>query len=119
MELRMRSTYGSIEIMDVNTSLDIKNTYGYIDAIFNQMPIGDMHLEATYNHIDLSLPKASKASLTLKTPYGEVLTDLPLVVKSKDNGKRPKSTIIAHLNGGGKEIHAEAGYNKIYLREGK
>ncbi|MEL6945481.1 MAG: hypothetical protein AAFO82_22740, partial [Bacteroidota bacterium] len=93
------------------------NTYGSVDVTFNQIPKGALHLESTYSHVDLSIPKEAKASFTLKTPYGDVLTDMPLEVKAKD---RPtKSTIIAHLNGGGKEIYAESGYNTIYLRETK
>ncbi|MEM8528103.1 MAG: DUF4097 family beta strand repeat-containing protein [Bacteroidota bacterium] len=117
MAIKMRGKYGSIALENVQRDLDILNTYGSIDVVFNQLPKGSLHLESTYSHVDLSLPKDSKASFTLKTPYGEVLTDMPLEVKGSD---RPaKSTIIAHLNGGGKEIYAESGYNTIYLRETK
>jgi len=117
MSVKMRGTYGSIELENVQSDLDILNTYGSIDVIFSQLPKGDLHLESTYSHVDLSIPKNSKASFTLKTPYGEVLTDMPLEIKASDRPQ--KSSIIAHLNGGGKEIYAESGYNTIYLRETK
>lgn len=117
MAVKMRGKYGSIELENVQSDLDIVNTYGSIDVIFSQLPKGDLHLESTYNHVDLSIPKSAKASFTFKTPYGDVLTDMPLEVKGED---RPaKSSIIAHLNGGGKEIYAESGYNTIYLRASK
>ncbi|MEN0045885.1 MAG: DUF4097 family beta strand repeat-containing protein [Bacteroidota bacterium] len=117
MAIKMRGKYGSIELENTQSDLDIVNTYGSIDVIFSQMPRGDLHLESTYSHVDLSIPKDAKASFTLKTPYGDVLTDIPLEVKG---GDRPaKSTIIAHLNGGGKEIYAESGYSTVYLRETK
>ncbi|MEM9884963.1 MAG: DUF4097 family beta strand repeat-containing protein [Bacteroidota bacterium] len=113
--LKMRSTYGSIEVENVETALDILNTYGSVDVIFSRLPKTELRLESTYSHVDISVPKSAKASFTLKTPYGEVLTDMPLEVKA---GKRSsKSTLVAHLNGGGTAVYAEAGYNTIYLRE--
>lgn len=114
--LKMFSTYGSLDLSGIESTVYIKNTYGSIDIKFSKLSNEQQHLEATYSHLDIALPKTAKADFTLKTPYGEVLTELPLEVKANGNIKRNDSTIVARLNGGGTPIYAEANYNKIYLR---
>jgi hypothetical protein len=111
-----RATYGTVQVRGVEHTADIKSTYGGVDVQVTKLPKEKLRIESTYGHVDIAIAASAKATLTLKTPYGETLTDLPLTIRSSEEHV-VGSTLEAELNGGGTPIHAEAGYNKIYLRE--
>ena len=117
MATEVHSTYGNIAIENVSAPLEIRNTYGSVEAIFEKIsPSDKIKLTSTYSFVDIHLPKSSDAQVDLETDYGEIFTDMELDVQDFDEGRFGTGRIKANINDGGGTLIAKATYNNVYLR---
>ena len=122
IDLEVNSTYGKIEINEYFEGMQIRNTYGCIDAVFATLPSSpNMEISSTYSTVDVSIPSNANLKLSMKSGYGSIYTDLDFKPDTKKRGGScPQGEdITAVLNTGSGKLELESGYSNIYLRKTK
>ena len=118
VRLDVLSKYGNLTLQNCSNPLSVENTYGHIEASFNQGLSSDVNLHSTYSFVDVSLPARAAADIELSANYGTIYSDLDLVVdQSQSKEEHFARLIVAKLNGGGKKLFLKADYNNIYFRK--
>lgn len=118
VRLDVLSKYGNLTLQSCSNPLSVENTYGHIEASFDQELSSDVNLHSTYSFVDVSLPARAAADIELSANYGTIYSDLDLVVdQSQSKEENFSRLIVAKLNGGGKKLFLQADYNNIYFRK--
>ena len=116
VKLQVESTYGDITLSEVTNDMNIKNTYGHIEATLPRVP-SNCTLESVYSFVDVSIPSSARSDLKLQTNYGEIYSNVDFTVdKGASKWAAFENRVVAALNGGGSTLDLTATYNNIYLR---
>lgn len=116
VQLQVESTYGNLRLTEVTNDMEIKNTYGHIEAALPRVP-NNCTLESVYSFVDVSIPSSAKSDLKLQTNYGEIYSNVDFTVdKGASKWAAFENRVVAALNGGGPTLDLTATYNNIYLR---
>ena len=94
MEAEVKSTYGMVELVDVDNSITV---------------------DATYKGIDATLSEKSIGQLTVITEFGSIYANLDLPITS--NKKRDFYTSLTFGTGQGNVYKFTSTYGKIYMRK--
>ena len=132
IKINITSHRGNVDIENFEGELYIKNTHGYVNAIFSKPIHKNVELKSCHNFVDVSIPANSQLDMVLKSSHGEILTDLDLDIQQGNGGQNKrkknscqsscsssKNSIVANLNGGGSKLKLKSSHNNIYLREYK
>lgn len=120
LDLKVRSTYGSLTLKDYWKNMDIHSTYGDVDALLSDISSSpSFKIKSTYSDVDVAIPSNVNAELQLTTGYGQIYTDLDFQPNFKEKGKSCEfgQDISATLNKGGGSIDLDATYSNVYLRK--
>lgn len=120
VNLKVKTTYGNIEILDYWDNMEIHSTYGEVDLILEKtLASPKFTASSTYSSVDLTLPQSTNASLKMKTGYGKIYTDMDLETEKKKRSEDCQfgENISATLNKGTGSISLDATYSNIYLRK--
>jgi len=117
VKLKVRATYGSLEIAERTGSMDIKSTYGGITMKLPQGYKHDLKVESGYSFVDLSVSKSTGFAVDLSSTYGEIMSNLDLEMAKKDGMTALRDTRVKGTIGkGGPLLQVCATYQNIYLR---
>ncbi|MBX2815093.1 MAG: DUF4097 domain-containing protein, partial [Saprospiraceae bacterium] len=95
-------TYGDVDLVDCQNQVDIKSTYGDVEAAFQRMPGIETSLTSTYGFVDVSVPSREGAQVSLHTNYGNIYSDLEVNHnRERSIDELYKSRIVGKLNQGG------------------
>jgi len=114
---------GSIEVLEAQNNLFLKNKYGPITATIKEMqPTTHLILEA-YSAITLSLPTETEADIHAKTNSGVITSDHYLTLKpltaklNQQTWSNIKKEINARLGDGGSQINLLSTTGNIRILE--
>ncbi len=118
VKLDLESTYGDIDLDKCSNAMDILNTYGHINAVFDNGSMKDAELVSTYSFVDVSVPANANLDVTMHTNYGNLFTDLDVNIdKTASKEKAFYNKVVGKVNSGGASLKMKATYNNIYLRK--
>lgn len=118
--LKIDSKYGDLRLDGVSNEMEVENTYGHIEVIYQHSKIKPASLESTYDFVDVSIPEMSSVTVRMQSNYGELMTDMDIDVnKNESRSGNFKEIVVGNINGGGTEIQMKSPYDNVYLRKGQ
>ena len=116
-ELKVSTTYGSIDVNHSVESMKLFSTYGSVDVQPEAVCL-NCDLESTYGSVSLNTKKNANSDITLQSDYGDIFTDIDFDInKEKSENEMFHSVIVGKLNKGGQQkIHLRSDYSNVYLR---
>lgn len=118
VKLELASTYGGVDLDKCSNSMNIQNTYGPINAVFDNRTMPEADLESTYSFVDVTVPANANLDVVMHTNYGSLFTDLDVNIdKAASKEKAFYNKVVGKVNQGGAALKMKATYNNIYLRK--
>ncbi len=119
LKLNLESTYGDIDLEKCSNAMDIHNTYGHINAVFDSRAnLPEADLFSTYSFVDVSIPSNANLNIEMNTSYGSLFTDMDIDIdRSASKEKAFFNKVVGKINSGGTSLKLKATYNNVYLRK--
>ena len=117
--IKVKSTYGSVELEEALSSTTVDNTYGSIEARIDGS-FKKCDLTSTYSTVTLVMPDNQSSNIRLESHYGEIYTNIDFDIDKKNSVNKQFKNIIkgALRNGGSREVSLRSDYSDVYLKKG-
>ena len=119
-ELEVKTSVGSIELVNVTGPITAHSSVGAIDVKFREVnQSSPISISSSTSPVDVSLPSNTKANIEMRSTMGSVYSNFDLEVPREDGLKAVggQRKIKGELNGGGVNISLRSSTGNIYLRK--
>lgn len=111
--LEARTSGGSIRVESSATPLVASTSGGSVEAVFTEVPTGNIELRTSAGGITLALPEKSAFQLDASTSAGGVRSEFPVGVSSSGD----RSSLKGPVNGGGAVIKLRTSAGSIRIKK--